>query len=718
MAGLGATFDTGLPPLPRLPPTVPFSAEPLALDATMDQASEAGPNPNPRVAADFIRRARATSAGLIPLPVNVSWTGQAKVAVKSSPHFVVEAFRGLATKLSSFCGYKKRLRALADEVETTQKAIDEASQTLPSLSEQAKAVTAKRIIYLQRDLEKSVRDYRELKESRFRLLTASNSALESSGSVMKLAGYAGRLTGTISGAAATALNYTIPGLGIVTSCFWAVFGGVKGIKAWKTYQETRAELQQCEAELFLTDDANRSRANEFLAKNMDQIPSGEPTFRKRMALRTLVQREYKGRLRAFEESPDGIRLSNRKRELAAFERDTKQKRGQPEIEQHRALLKAQIEILEGMRPRPIPITLKTMELFRAERPLVPLTPLSARCAAVRKAFLEKRVAVLSQESRKQMVRVCHYALHVGLAVLTIAAGALAIGATAGAATPLVAGAATGLFVVILSVEGGLFGTDMATSIFDRLKGTAERKTPRALAAAQLAHELSLLPPQDRDAALATASISIEAKGILPDSQEEIELQILKAFALFSGAEIEQIAISMNEPLKQEQRTRLLRSVGLDPRANPSLAVTEYIGSLAHEIAGLDVGGQEDALRSLGLLPEEGLADKMTEEDLLRYLTSQLSLLFPKDEGEKTRHLLASYGIEEFLTPAELAAKVFALPEEKRGVLLKELGIPTKTAKGRSLTQGLLGVRLKGRFPFLFPKVPATRPQAPIELPSV
>jgi hypothetical protein len=686
----------------------------------MDQALEAVPNlTNPRVAADYLRRAAHTArTGLGSTPETVSWTGQVKVAVKSSPHLVVEAFRSLVTKLSSFCGYKKRLRALADVIDATQKAIDEASQTLTSLSEQANAVTAKRIIYLQRDLEKSVGDYRALKESRFRLLTASNSALESSGSVMKLAGYAGRLTGTISGAAATALNYTIPGLGIVTSCFWAVFSGVKGIKAWKMYRETRAELQRCEAELFLTDDANRSRAYEFLAKNTDQIPSGESTFRKRMALRALVQREYKGRLRAFEEGPDGIKLRNLKRQLATVEREMKQERGQPELEQHRVFLKAQIEILEGMRPRPIPITLKTMELFRAERLLVPLTPLSARCAAVRKAFLEKRVAVLSQESRKQMVRVCHYALHVGLAVLTIAAGALAIGATAGAATPLVAGAATGLFVVILSVEGGLFGTDMATSIFDRLKGTAERKTPRALAAAQLAHELSLLPPQDRDAALATASISIETKGGSQGSQEEIKLQILKAFALFSGAEIEQIAICMNEPLNPEQRSRMLRAVGLDPRANPSLAVTEYIGSLAHQIAGLDVGGQEDALRSLGILSEGGLADKMTEEEILRYLTSHLSLLFPKDEGEKTRHLLASYGIEEFLTPTELAAKVFKLPEEKRGVLLKELGIPTKTAKGKSLTQGLMAVRLKSRFPFLFPKVPATSPRASIELPSV
>jgi hypothetical protein len=109
---------------------------------------------------------------------------------------------------------------------------------------------------------------------------------------------------------------------------------------------------------------------------------------------------------------------------------------------------------------------------------------------------------------------------------------------------------------------------------------------------------------------------------------------------------------------------------------------------------------------------------MTEEEILRYLTSHLSLLFPKDEGEKTRHLLASYGIEEFLDPTELAAKVFELPEEKRIALLKELGIPTKTARGKPLTQGLVAVRLKSRFSFLFLKVPATGPRASTELSSV
>ena len=76
----------------------------------------------------------------------------------------------------------------------------------------------------------------------------------------------------------------------------------------------------------------------------------------------------------------------------------------------------------------------------------------------------------------------------------------------------------------------------------------------------------------------------------------------------------------------DRRDRILQAV--DP--NSSAMLTEYLASLAKDLAKLPVSEQQDALRSLDALPAEGLTKAMNEADLLTHLTSHLSLLFPKD----------------------------------------------------------------------------------------
>ena len=702
-------FATSLGPLQpiELPPAVGSGLKAEVVPVASSQVDQS-PSVH-RLAGEYLRLASIADAGVAIDPETLSLKDKAKAYVRNSPQLVVETLKGFVHNLTSLFGYKKRLRALENELATKRTALENASAALDSLPESDREVASKKIISLQRDLDLCLEEHRALKESRFRMASASNSALETSASAVKLVRFVANFAGALTGAAATTLNYTLPGLGIVTSSFWAVFSGVMGHKAWKAYRETQAELERCEAELFLTEEPNRKRAADFLVHNSHQIPTGEPSFRKRVALHALVQSEYKQRLAEFESSDDGERLAQQKKTLASIDQEMKQSKNDPLTLSYfsslRSSLEKQIAILESARPRPIPITLETIDLFRAEKPMVPLTPLFAKCAAINKASLEKKVAVLTQEKRKQIVKVCHYAVHVGMAVLGITAGALAIAATAGAATPVVAGAALGVFVLVFPAEAGLFGTDAATSFFDRAKGKEERKIPRSLAAAQLAHEISLLSDEEREAGLAAASLSLQKD----------ETQILKQLAAFSGPEIERIAICMHLHVDKDRRNRILQAVGLDQHVSPSVSVTEYLRSLAHEISELDVDGQQDALRSLGILPEADLASRMTEADLLRYLTSRLSLLFPKDKGEKVRHLLASYGFESFSTPKELASLILALPEDERHTLLEKLEIPNETGKGKTLTPERLSVRLKSRFPYLFPKISSKRLQGSIEI---
>jgi hypothetical protein len=597
---------------------------------------------------------------------------------------VVGVIPNLVSKLALLCSYKKRLRVLEEQKKAKQAAIDEARGKLDSLAPgQARDAAAKRIIYLRREFDRCDEAYRALKESRFRMATASNNILEVSAGAVRIARFAGNFTGTITGTAALALKYVIPGLGIVTGGFWAVFGVVMGRKAWKAQREAQAELQRCEAEIFLSDDKNRDRANAFLQR----IPSGEPTFRNKLALRVLVQTEYKERLEEFEKSPDGQELNKAKKTKAEIERQMKSCKDKPEdlagLVKTRADLEARIAELREKRPRPIPITLETVEMFGEEKK--PTS--SAKCAALRKAVLEKKIAVLTQERRKQIVKFCHYALLVGIGVLGVAAGALAIGATAGAATPAVAAGLLGLFVVMVPVGGGILGTDIATIVFERLKGHEERAIPKTLAAAQLAHELASLPDEDRRSALRTAG--------LDESLDENK--ILEQLTLLSRAKIEQMASELYGIMKEDQRDRVLWAVGLDARVNPSAMLTEYIASLAKELAQLPLEQQQEALQSLDALPTGGLASKMNEAQLLEYLTSHLSILFSKDKGEEARHLLSSYGIDEFLTAQDLSDKIHALPPDKGVELLEKMGM-------KGLPPDRVVKQLQKRFSYLFLRV--------------
>ena len=640
----------------------------------------------PRLAADHLRHAVLTGSGAVDLASklgglseNVAGAAVGGLNIGVGSLLVVGVLPNLASKLALLCSYKKRLNILKEEKEAKQKAIDEAKKKLEEPApEPVRDATAKRIIYLRRELDRCDEAYRALKESRFRMATAANNILEVSAGAVRIARFAGSFTGTITGATATALKFVIPGLGIVTGGFWAVFGVVMGRKAWRAQREAQAELQQCEAEIFLSDERNRSRCREFL-KDLP-LTSQSPTFRNKLALQVLVQAEYKKQLEAFEASAEGQSLKAAKEALAELERQMKLPDRLASLAEDKRQLVAQIAELEAKRPRPIPITLETIGKFREEKPLAS----SVKCAALRKAFLEKKIAVLTQERRKQIVKFCHYALLVGVGVLGVAAGALAIGATAGAATPAVAAALLGLFVIMVPVGGGILGTDIAIIIFDRIKGHEERKIPKTLAAAQLAKELGALPDEDRRSAL-------KAVGFSEDLDEE---GILAQLTPLSQAKIEQLANVLYGQMKEGQRDRMLRAVGLDLRVSPSAMLTEYIAALAKDLAKLPLDKQQEALLSLDALPTEGLTSAMSEPQLLDHLTSRLSLLFPKDEGEEARHLLSSYGIDEFLTAQDLADKILKLDTSEE--LLGKMGmtgvVPDRLAK-----------QLQKRFPYLFPQ---------------
>jgi hypothetical protein len=87
---------------------------------------------------------------------------------------------------------------------------------------------------------------------------------------------------------------------------------------------------------------------------------------------------------------------------------------------------------------------------------------------------------------------------------------------------------------------------------------------------------------------------------------------------------------------------------------------------------------------------------MDEAELLEHLTTHLSILFTKDEGEEARHLLSLSGIDEVLTAKDLATKICGLEKDKKDGLLEKTGMT-------GVSDDRLEKQLQKRFPYLFPK---------------
>lgn len=588
---------------------------------------------------------------------------------------VVGVLPNLASKLALLCSYKKRLSIIEKQEATCRRALEAAKGELPSVGSAEHKVHSVKIMHLQRELDRCERAREALKESRFRMATAANNAVEVSAGAVRIAQHAGSLAGTVAGQAALGLKFAVPCLGCVIGAFWAMWGGVMSRKAMSEYLDVRKQLKECEAELFLTDPLNRERVRKFYETYPHPIESleGKSSLRKRFELNKWIQEEYKSELNTY-----NLSLLSLTAQRAELEKEIKENSLSPDDNGPLLTLTKKIADLEEARPRPLPITLDNVNtaLGKASEPPHEDDPTRAECLAVRKAFLEKKVKVVEEEGRKQFFRFCHYALLVTIGVLGVAAGAIAIAATAGAALP--AAALLGLFVVMIPVGGGVLGTDLAAMIQERIKGGKQREIPRTLAAAQLSHVLALVLKQD-------------------------EGKLLQEFKICTSRQLEDKAMELyqRKDISPDDRKRILRAVGLDPTAGPADATLEYIADLAKKISDRStLDEQQEDLKALGIELGAGVQDRLSEAKLLSILSSELGPLVPQDEGEEARHFLSSMGIHEFVTPTELARNIFYLEKEGKKTVLQKMDL--RPEKGQTdFTKEGLAKMLGRKFPQLF-----------------
>jgi hypothetical protein len=393
-------------------------------------------------------------------------------------------------------------------------------------------------------------------------------------------------------------------------------------------------------------------------------------------------------------------VKNLKRAIQAGEKEVRHAQGD-----HLAHLQKRLEgqkltfsRLEALRPEPMPIALSTIPLAQ-NTPPAPATPIMAKCAALRKATLERRLVASDEQWRKQFVKICYYALATTIGVLALASAAVAIAATAGAAVGPVLLA---LSLVLMALGSTLFGVDIGPRIAALTAAQTEKRIPTALAAAQLSHELFHLKENDRRKALEMVGVGSDAD----------ETAVLRHLSHWTRAEIDHMAHQLARQLgvEKEEQKRLLRAVGLDPKRS-STSTRKYLAELAVEMAQLNTREEQNALlRSMDIAPEsvskKSHDEKFTEAELLIAFTKQFESLFPETLADRIRKLLPLLGMKKVSSPEDLAHRVEERwKKERRQMigLLGEMGVTMKdvTKKGGVLDTKKLESCLKKKAKFLF-----------------
>lgn len=284
--------------------------------------------------------------------------------------------------------------------------------------------------------------------------------------------------------------------------------------------------------------------------------------------------------------------------------------------------------------------------------------LASTCIALKRAFLEKKAEILTQEQRKQIAKICHFSLVVTIGLLSIAAATTAIVLSGGTlALPIF----LGFFIPFV-----LLGTGMVT--MGKIAGYFEKKEKLEMAVGlteEVKESTGIRRPEDL--LKLSNKICTDIKDV-----DERRTFLKNNFGIDVPTEdgLKNLRNQINEKVMETQGEAINKKKKQE---------------LQEEIAHLEEKRRVEKERRNSLDSEEGIAS---------LLVDHFSTLFPIQEGAEIRHLLHTYSIDHFTTPEDLATDIRALEKLDRGKLLTKLGIEKLEDLEDSLDK---------QFSYLFPK---------------
>ena len=267
-----------------------------------------------RLAADHLRHALQTSCAALEVYAgkgmgffgHLSEAG-AKTAVSGINIGVgsllgVGVLPNLASKLTLLCMYRRRLAEANAMIEEKEAALQKARDELRALQKGSITIAAHRdpkarderqalprgritiaahrdsgkqhadhlskmITLLVRERDGCVQARNQLKEFKFQMMSAANNVLEVTAGALRIAQSAIPIGAYMTVKTAAALSKAVPGLGIVTGAFWALYGGAMGVRECLAFRKTEASWKKAKAETSLSDSRTCGRLAKLAIKD-------------------------------------------------------------------------------------------------------------------------------------------------------------------------------------------------------------------------------------------------------------------------------------------------------------------------------------------------------------------------------------------------------------------------------------------------------------------
>lgn len=538
---------------------------------------------------------------------------------------VIGVIPNLASKLGLLMTYRKRMIQVEDQIKEKEEAIERITGHLQR--DPSNKDLAMTMVLLQRELQecKIARD--DLRNSKFRMGSAANNVMEIAAGAARVTKIGVGLAGGASPATTHVLANLVPGLGIATGAFWAAYGSILTVKSLLAFHKVDKKLGAAEERLFFCDPVHEQEY-----KNFRSYLVGENVVIERMSAKRI-----KKELQKYEKSAAGVSPEKLKAYMARIKNP------------------------------PTQVAMPTQ------------TRLFQRCCALKKALLEKKVQLLTLERKKQLLKICHFALLATVGLLGIAAGTAGIVLSGGTlAVPIL----LALFIPLFIVGGGILSTDIVVGITETEKKKLERLgclTPKIKQKTGIRSLKDLIPLcneiwnayQDlnqREQFLKQIGVDLEG-----ETEEETKK---KRELLTSEAGILRLLYDHFSDLfpkeGEPQIRRLLQTFSIEHCTTPE--------DLADDILKLREVRRE-FLKSLQISEEEikGENEQESKEKLEKILEQRYPNLFI--EEEMLRRAIFQTGIHCISTPQQLAGDIHKLSTkedykgyEKALELLDTLGI--------------------------------------------